>query len=199
MQDIDFGKFYRKNRPFAVPESRREKQQPPRGNGSASGVTVIFAVAVFCLAVGFFFGTQLQKHRYSQQIEANVGSDEVSTANISPAVKSTQLEESVKVHSVPADKEAKKNVKKSASTKVVTQATKQKDTYLILAKIYPDEKEASLNGLNLKRNGLPVFLARNGKKLKLYVGPIEGRTEAYNVLGRVKNMPDYQGAILYRR
>lgn len=42
-------------------------------------------------------------------------------------------------------------------------------------------------------------MARNGKKVKLYVGPIEGKTQAYETLAQLKKNPEFAGAILYRK
>ena len=94
------------------------------------------------------------------------------------------------------------NVRVTRSEEKISTEKRETDnvgSFLILAKIYPDEKEASLAGLGLKRDGLKAFMARNGKKVKLYVGPIDGKADAYEALARLKKNSEFSGAILYRK
>ncbi len=183
MQDIDFSRYYRKDRrTFAT------KEQPASRSGKmpVNKVSLYLAIAFSALAIGFIGGTQLQKKKMIREIESQVAPDSIATANVA----------------TPTSEEAAETVRTTLSTDVkeTQSATKSVGgSYLILAKIYPDEKEASLAGLNLKRDGLKAFMARNGKKIKLYVGPIEGKSEAYSVLGKLKKSSEFSGAILYRK
>ena len=85
------------------------------------------------------------------------------------------------------------------SDSVIDEVVSDKASYLIWAKTYETKEDAYRYGLALKKKGLPVFLARNGSKLKIYVGPITGKDEAYQMLSKVKSFPTFQGAILHKK
>lgn len=72
-------------------------------------------------------------------------------------------------------------------------------SYLILANIYENKNSAHSAGLMLQKESIPVFLAASGTKMKLYVGPVEGEKSARNLLARIKKMPEFRGAILYKK
>ena len=76
---------------------------------------------------------------------------------------------------------------------------KEKSTFLIWVKTYQDRSKAYQHGYFLKREKLPAFLARSGNKMKLYVGPINGKNEAFKILARVKGWRPFKGAILHRK
>ncbi|HRP70593.1 MAG TPA: SPOR domain-containing protein [Turneriella sp.] len=187
MQDIDFSRYYRRGRrpnEYSVSDNREKT-----GNFlPANKLSLYLAIAFSCLAIGFIGGTQLQKSKMTREIENKVVPESMATANVAePSVETEKQMESVRVT--------------RTEDKIVAENTvhEAKPNYLILAKIFPNEKEASLAGLGLKRNGYRAFMARNGKKIKLYVGPIEGKSEAYDALAKIKKNAEFSGAILYRK
>lgn len=194
MQDIDFSRYYRKGRrPFPGADAPEQRKSAPPVNK----VSLYLAIAFSSLAIGFIGGTQLQKNKMMREFEGKIAPDSIVgdpaktivTANVAaPSAPDTQ-KSSENIHTTLPDE--KTHAEKPAKDAL--------GSFLILAKIYPDEKEASLAGLNLKRGGMKAFMARNGKKVKLYVGPIEGKTEAYEALARLKKQSEFSGAILYRK
>jgi cell division protein FtsN len=188
MQDIDFSRYYRRGRragAYSATESTETRGTPLKVNK----ISLYLAIAFSSLAIGFIGGTQLQKNKMTREIEGKIVPDSIATANVAQAGNGEEEKVSENVHLTRPDEKARPE----ASPK------EAKASYLILAKIFPDEKEASLAGLNLKRNGQKAFMARNGKKVKLYVGPIEGKPEAYEILAKLKKNSDFSGAILYKK
>jgi cell division septation protein DedD len=181
MQDIDFSRYYRRpRRSLADSEAASSKAKIPPVNK----LSLYLAIAFSSLAIGFIGGTQLQKNKMTREIEGRVVPETVSTNRIA--------------NTAPDAEHVNDTVHTTHSENIDTNA-EPRSSYLILAKIFPDEKEASLAGLGLKRGGLKAFMARNGKKVKLYVGPIEGKTEAYDVLAKLKKNSEFSGAILYKK
>lgn len=193
MQDIDFSRYYRRQR---RPFSGAEQTESRSAGIPVNKVSLYLAIAFSSLAIGFIGGTQLQKSKMTREIEGKIVPDSVSgepgrtiaTANVATTnTENEKIEGSV--HTTQPDSK-------------IDPQSKEKHiggSFLILAKIFPDEKEASLAGLNLKRSGHKAFMARNGKRVKLYVGPIEGKAEAYEMLARLKKNSEFSGAILYRK
>lgn len=181
MQDIDFSRYYRRNRrPQGVPESRHAKHGVP-----VSRVSLYLAIAFSSLALGFIAGTQLQKQRMLRELENRVVPESVKDSTIATA-------------NIATENESKDSVQITRPAEAASPGSKE-TSYLILARIYPDEKEASLAGLTLKRSGMNAFMARNGRKVKLYVGPMDNKKDAYETLARLKKNPEFSGAILYRK
>lgn len=191
MQDIDFSRYYRKGR---RPYSAAEAPEVRKTGAPVSRLSLYLAIAFSSLAIGFIGGTQLQKNKMMRELENRVAPESANngtmvTANVAATA--------------PADsdspQETIRTTRPGDGDKALRNENSAEGNFLILAKIFPDEKEASLAGLNLKRSGMKAFMARNGKKVKLYVGPIEGKTQAYEVLGQLKRDPEFAGAILYRK
>lgn len=186
MQDIDFSRYYRRGR-RAGAYSGSEAQEPRSSTPfQVNKLSLYLAIAFSSLAIGFIGGTQLQKNKMTREIEGKVVPDSIATANVAQP-QANGIEEEKVSETVRLTRPEEKT------------ASEPKASYLILAKIFPDEKEASLAGLNLKRNGQKAFMARNGKKVKLYVGPIEGKAEAYETLAKLKKNSEFSGAILYKK
>lgn len=182
MQDIDFSRYYRKGRRTY---SASEASEARKTGAPVNKLSLYLAIAFSSLAVGFIGGTQLQKNKMMRELENRVAPESAQNGTMVTA-------------NVAADTASE--AEKTTETIRTTRADKGLDaSFLILAKIYPDEKEASLAGLNLKRSGMNAFMARNGKKVKLYVGPIDGKAKAYEALGQLKRNPEFAGAILYRK
>jgi cell division septation protein DedD len=154
-------------------------------------LSLYLAIAFSSLAIGFIGGTQLQKNKMMRELENQVAPESAQsgtmvTANVA-AAEEEKAAETIRTTRPP------EGARLTRTDKSI------EGSYLILAKIYPDEKEASLAGVNLKRNGMKAFMARNGRKVKLYVGPIEGKSAAYETLAQLKKNPEFSGAILYRK
>lgn len=182
MQDIDFSRYYRRpRRPLSGAEAPESRAKLPQVNK----ISLYLAIAFSSLAVGFIGGTQLQKNKMSREIEGRVIPESINTSRIA--------------NTAPASEQTSETVHTTRPDETTESVRDSRSSYLILAKIFPDEKEASLAGLGLKRGGLKAFMARNGKKVKLYVGPIEGKNEAYEVLGKLKKNSEFSGAILYKK
>jgi len=183
MQDIDFSRYYRRpRRSLSGGEAPESKAKIPPVNK----LSLYLAIAFSSLAIGFIGGTQLQKNKMTREIEGRVVPETVSTNRIANTAPADTERVNDTVHTTPAEER-------------IDTSREPRSSYLILAKIFPDEKEASLAGLGLKRSGLKAFMARNGKKVKLYVGPIEGKTEAYDALAKLKRNSEFSGAILYKK
>ncbi len=185
MQDIDFSRYYRRQRPPYAGKGPAENK--PAGT-PVNKVSLYLAIAFSSLAIGFIGGTQLQKNKMVREIEGKVVPDSIVTANVANSTpEGEKVGDSVRMTRPDEKAQASVSAKENAGS------------YLILAKIFAEEKEASLAGLSLKRAGHKAFMARNGRKVKLYVGPIEGKNEAYEVLSKLKKNSDFSGAILYRK
>ncbi|GAB4434622.1 MAG: hypothetical protein OHK0011_17760 [Turneriella sp.] len=191
MQDIDFSRYYRKGRRTY---SASEAPEVRKAGAPVNRLSLYLAIAFSSLAIGFIGGTQLQKHKMIRELENRIAPESVQngtmvTANVAagPAAEAEKAPETVRT------------TRPDESARTVRPDKGLEGSFLILAKIYPDEKEASLAGLNLKRSGMKAFMARNGKKVKLYVGPIDGKAQAYETLGQLKKNPEFTGAILYRK
>jgi len=185
MQDIDFSRYYRRQR---QPYSQGTGVEPKAIPFAVGKVPLYLAIAFSSLALGFIGGTQLQKSKMTREIESKVVPESIATANVATRDAHPETAEPTVHTTRPAEQNASPVQESVGAGK-----------YLILAKIFPDEKEASLAGLTLKRSGHKAFMARNGRKVKLYVGPIEGRNEAYDVLAKLKKNSEFSGAILYKK
>lgn len=191
MQDIDFSRYYRKGRRTY---SASEAPEVRRTGAPVNKVSLYLAIAFSSLAVGFIGGTQLQKNKMMRELENRVAPESVQNGTIATA--NVAATTAADTENAP---ESIRTTRPENGTQTVRTDRGIEGSYLILAKIYPDEKEASLAGLDLKRSGMNAFMARNGKKVKLYVGPIDGKAQAYEVLGQLKKKPEFAGAILYRK
>ncbi len=186
MQDIDFSRYYRRPRGTSAVAERPAAQS---GGPAVNKLSLYLAIAFSSLAVGFIGGTQLQKNKMTREIEGKIVPDSIATANVA-------------ANAAPDTEKVSDNVRVTRSEERINTEKREIDntgSFLILAKIYPDEKEASLAGLGLKRSGHKAFMARNGKKVKLYVGPIDGKADAYEALAQLKKNTEFSGAILYRK
>ncbi len=198
MQDIDFGRFYRQKRRVSLSEMAQEKKRRHSPLSNRNTLLAIAAMGIFL--AGLVFGSRWERYSYTRQIENNAVGEEISTANIAPP-ETKEIHNSIRIEKNSEALAQPANEKKVVAVQEqVEQALKNsKDAYLILAKIYSDEKDAYLHGRELKKQGLPVFLARSGKKVKVYVGPIEGKNAAYQHLSLVKSMPEFRSAIMYKK
>lgn len=185
MQDIDFGRIYRQKSRFPARRYSLQKKNP---SWEIPFAKLSIFVPMILFALGIYLGSRFERYRITQQMEvqtlAKEEEKEFKSANLPPVPKT------------PVD-----NInKESTSPKKIEQTIKEsKEVYLILARIYEDEKEAYRQGRELKEQGFPVFLAKSGNKTKVYVGPLEGKEQAYGELAKIKAMANFRGAILYKK
>ncbi|MDW8306835.1 MAG: SPOR domain-containing protein [Leptospiraceae bacterium] len=146
--------------------------------------------------LGMYLGSRYERFVITRQMEtqtlekesAQKSSDEFRSANLPPQeIPNPTLSEDT---GSPTKQNAQ-NIEKALR--------ESRELYLILARIYSDEKEAYRHGHQLKQMGFPVFLAKSGQKTKIYVGPLEGKKEAYEQLAKIKAMSNFRGAILYKK
>lgn len=195
MQGIDFKPVL--NKP------QRSKDQPSPGRltdfsrssavkeeSARSPVSIYISIAIIFFTIGLVSGVKWYSVKMTKQIEETALSAQKSvTANNLP--ETPVMKESV---AKPANQ-----AEESEKATEIQKAPADKSQYIILARMYRDHAKAEKFGYLLKQAGLPVFLAENGKKMKIYVGPITGRQDAYKMLARVKKVREFKGAILYKR
>ncbi|MCB1146366.1 MAG: SPOR domain-containing protein [Leptospiraceae bacterium] len=203
MQDIDFGRFYRErggNRESTRTRKTVRDHSITRGNSQHGGLPtsqklLVYGVsgAILLFTLGMFVGSRWERNRLIRQVETETVGEEMTTANVSNTKNNIQIEESLKVekNSEPVAEQSEEKIRSAIEG--------SGESYLILARIYSDQKEAYSAGRQLMKTGLPVFLAKNGKKLKVYVGPVQGKNEAYQYLAQVKNISDFKGAVMYKK
>lgn len=204
MNDMDFSRYYRHKH-----NHKHSHQNTSFAGKLKSKLMTWTGIIFFFFVTGMIIGMQWQKKVLTDGLENQVLSTDseqvpLNTANIAPQQETSQFEDLIKERSEKLEKQhGSSNVsnKKSSESKDKTQE-KVKDngiTYLIYAKSYSDREQAYLHGRNLKKGGFPVFLARSGEKMKVYIGPVTGKKEAYNMLARVTRIPEFKGAILYEK
>lgn len=213
MQDVDFSRFYRReqqNNRSGGSHSRARAKGQERSSFFSS--RMLLWISFFILfSAGVFTGIRVQSWIYQKQIDSNIEPSEISLANI-PRTSNEDAEENsisdslhIDAHagnsSAPAEQPATQNgVATTHSEENFAENLRQaQDAYIILARIYDDEREAHRQGLVLKKEGLDVFLARSGDRMKVYVGPVEGKQEAYGVLMKVKKHSEFKSAIMYKK
>ncbi len=192
MQDIDFARF-----------SRRQAQTKPHSGLRSHAVAqpqkknryILPVLGVLLFVAGIVLGARAQAWYYQKQFDSNIKPSEISLANIQE--KETAISDNIRVDTTEMESASADGTEVSSQIEQAIQTTQQ--AYLILARIYVDEKEAHRQGMVLKKEGLRVFLARSGEKMKVYVGPVEGKDEAYEVLAKVKKHTEFKGAILYEK
>lgn len=201
MQDVDFGRMYKYKRS----SSRQDPQFPAAKFQQKLGVVVFFAFLFFVL--GIFTGIQFERYQsrssdtsdalsFAEQTSANVGSEDIDPRiNISADLshEEEQLDKDIAESSAAAlvSQEEKPDIRKALKS--------EQPSFLILARIYDDKARAYYNGSVLQQKGLPVFLAESGKRMKVYVGPVKGKNAAYGMLAKVKKVPEFNGAIMYKK
>ena len=181
MQNIDFRRFVAHKPNSAT--SIDTVAEPVNSGSTLRNILALFIIALLSFGSGYIVGNK----RIKQPINAIEGDQSATqtTANVNNEDEAfTEKQDETAV--TPATEEIEEDLQK-------------KDSYLILAKIYREKAKAHKQGLILKHKNLPVFLTENGNKMKVYVGPIQGKTEAYNMLAKVKSVPVFKGAILYKK
>lgn len=204
MQDIDFGRFYREKKRTGQDTFRKSYASDSRYQSSKKKVTNtqkwmlgILTGAIIMFVLGTYVGSRWERQRLIKQVEDETVGQEITTANISNKSQE-KIEDSLKINPTQTE-ETETTSTMDSKRKIRDAITQEGESYLILAKIYKDSKNAYAAGRALMKNGLPVFLAKNGKKLKVYVGPIKGKNDAYNTLAIVKNMANFKGALMYKK
>lgn len=200
--EIDFGKAHQVHR-----NAQRVKRESSFTKLSRK-MAIVASALIITFTVGLVSGLGLNKF----QGDSNPNNELISP-NVSPTVSDdVQIQRAETSSQLPQElNQAKKQTptQQAEKTSAVSQAAAknnvsdslQNDKYshLILAKVYEDANMAHSAGLKLQKKGLPVFLAASGKRMKLYVGPVQGEKNARNLLAQIKKLPDFRGAILYRK
>ena len=201
---MDFGRLYKGK---TGPERSFASERPKRHWLSKLSLLVTIMTVAFVL--GLFAGTQWQKHKFAQNVEEQAISQEFKSANITP-VKTPSDSQSGEVHAGDetekqkqaknqGKREAEKNSEQKKYSDLKKKLSEDNESYLILARMYQSKEEAHQKGLKLKKRELPVFLAKSGDKMKVYVGPVKGKNQAYSMLAKVKKLPEFSGAIMYKK
>ena len=219
MIDIDYGKVAKKRVNARATRVTHSSKNYNSGNaGFSNKLYVYFSFAIILFTSGLLAGISYQKSKAVTR-DSSVSASGMNRASHSNIGISGLPDEQRKT--TPINKEGKKTTgdspfhnKKDSSSfiekeidKVKTKSKTLKDvmvsdqrSYHILAKIYNTEKEAQYFGNKLSRLklGVKIFLSRNRKKMKVYLGPIRGKMPAYKLLHIVKNIPEFKSAILYK-
>lgn len=201
MQDFDFGKYYKRPHP-AKPAQTSNAGPSPFGRKVAFLGTIVLIAFFSGMAAGIYYQkTRLvagdaahAKSGVESNFSANINADQPQAPESNPSAPQDNPQDN------PQDKAKGGALPVSGEKSQITQTLQSIEAeYIILAKVYPSREQAHLNGMILKKEGLPVFLAENGSMMKVYVGPIAGKSKAYEMLGKVKRNPEFQGAILYKK
>lgn len=199
MQDFDFGKHYQKNL-----SARAGVENPGGSSAWVKKLSLLGSIVIVTFFMGMITGIYYQKERFQAPSGENGGENITQTLNVNPNQGDGESQEEILKSIVSGD--SSKSTKTPAGNKnsekpdAMSKALQSDQIeYIILAKIYPSYEEAHLNGLKLQKIGLPVFLTESGQKMKVYVGPIGGKTRAYNMLSQIKKIREFNGAILYKK
>lgn len=204
MQDYDFGKYYQ----------RQSRVTPTPSSGAGSNwvkkLSLLSSIIIVTFFVGMIAGIFYQKDRSASPADSAGGPEVTQTSNVNPDQPAGETPQQILSGLSSDSPERKDHASGSGNDRAEVRENKtsgnfsetlqsDKSEYIILAKIYSSYEEAHLNGLKLQKVGLPVFLTESGSKMKVYVGPISGKNQAYNMLGRIKKIREFNGAILYQK
>jgi len=188
MQDFDYTRIY--SNPRKDFSTVRSGSHPVKSLNKRFSVYISVSLVIFF--AGFIAGVKVE-HNKIARVNNTINS---SSADLEKEINSSNISNP---KSIVKTEENKKETSAPSNTELLTAIQSEKSEYLILAKIFTSKEEAHLHGLKLKKNGLPVFLAESGTRMKVYVGPISGKNEAYQVLAQVKSDNEFKGAILYKK
>lgn len=198
MQDVDFGRMYKYR------HTKQRAENFVQTGRLQHKLGVLLLVAALSYLFGLFSGIQFERYQNQKdiavdqidqsQVSANINSEDLDPRiNISAdlsAEDSANTSNSIKEPLV-SDQDAGQNIKEVLKS--------DQSSYLILARMYKEKARAYYNGSVLQKKGLPVFLAESGNKMKVYVGPVRGKNDAYKMLAKVKKVPEFSGAIMYKK
>jgi len=190
MQDFDFGKYYKNNRNSITGDSRRVNKE--EGSPWTRKLSIIGAIISVSFFLGMYTGVTIKQTKVIDSNSPLSFEEGQADNNILSDVNSR----------IPKDSNA--NVEKLGQNKhtqsELAEKLQSKDAeFIILAKMYSSKEKAHYHGLQLQKQGFPVFLAENGNKMKLYVGPISGKKSAYSTLAQVKGVAEFKSAIMYQK
>ncbi|GEM_PF-3473509 len=211
MQNIDYGKIMRNPKP----------EKPSSSGNSRWNIYGSLLIIGFTFGVisGIFYeknisgkesasGLLAQSHTETPEFR-NIGQEEPSggeperepetTASQNDPDDAGEIDDSVKVNH---HEEKIDSVKRKTETREKAKPSPlldEKAKYVIFAKKYADKKKAFYDGSQLKKAGYPAFLVKSGDKIKVYVGPLGGKEEAYYYLANLKKIEQYKNAILYKK
>ena len=204
MQDIDFGKFYVNKKANAHNRSKNTERVNTVGHLKKFSVFLLLFILAFTMgAFGGIYVSRdtekidgLEKHGLKKKEKGAEGSE---TQAQPKEVKEKLISKNVPP---PNPRQEPSSVQGQSQADELKHKLKKADgekTYLVWAKTYANRMIAYRHGHFLKKQDLPVFLAKSGDKMKLYVGPVYGKNQAYQTLAKVKKWAPFKGAILHEK
>ena len=197
MQDVDFGRMYKyrhtKQRPDSFVQPGKFQQK----------LGVLLLVAFLSYIFGLFSGIQFERYQTQKavafgqademQVSANINNEDIDPRiNISADLSASEEPQN-------NNEASNDNILENENQNIKDVLKSDQSSYLILARMYKEKARAYYNGSILQKKGLPVFLAESGSKMKVYVGPVRGKNDAYKMLAKVKKVPEFSGAIMYKK
>lgn len=198
MQDVDFGRMYK----YRHTKQRTDNFVQPGRLQHKLGVLLL--VAVLSYLFGLFSGIQFERYQNQKDIAAG----QVDQSQVSVNISNEDLDPRINISADLSAEDSTSNSNAIEEPQISDQDAGQsikevlksdQSSYLILARMYKEKARAYYNGSVLQKKGLPVFLAESGNKMKVYVGPVQGKNDAYKMLAKVKKVPEFSGAIMYKK
>ena len=207
MQNIDFGKVYRQSNQKQLIKTKKKNRK----------LSFLGVVILFSFFIGLIIGVYFQKHRIVQEVENNVlaeaNNTELTSANINNQIVKEEnnnkenQKASIKENSENKKTTVKSNVKINLESIIRKKTIKKKkelintkqNSYLILVRKYKSIQKATRAGLKLREAGYKVFMSKNRRKMKLWIGPIKGRKKANLVMKHLSKIQTFRNAIMYKK
>ncbi len=201
MQDIDFGKY--------LPHARPRTSSTSKSCGTSHGKRLFILVITFIVAftLGIFGGMYITLSKIPETDfllnEPKDDSNEPNASKKQPTPREQTNDRLISKNIPPTSEDyhlsASKNRSHSSVLKDKFSQINGQKTYLIWAKTYQNNVTAYRHGHFLKKQNLPVFLAKNGTRMKLYIGPIHGKKKAYQMLSKVKKWAPFKASVLHEK
>ena len=201
MQDLDFGKYR-----FHAKSKIRGISAPYEGRYGKK-LFILVITFIFAFTLGTFGGMYISHNKIEETDlllhDPKDNLNERDELKKQVESKSQANEKLISKNIPPTNKNNYVNISKDRGNppalKNKLAQINGKKTYLIWAKTYQSNVTAYRHGHFLKKQNLPVFLAKSGTQMKLYIGPIHGKTKAYQVLSKVKKWVPFKAAVLHEK
>ncbi len=205
MQDIDFQRLYSYRGP--------KKESKIYSKGTLSKINyskkffVFMIIFIFAFTLGAFGGVYVSytKEKPNELSVSDLEHDLESLNTLPVKEKPSKKQDEIFISKNISPSTHKDSSEKSKTTENISKIRdkfkpiNQIKTYLIWAKTYTDKMMAYRHGHFLKKQKLPVFLAKSNDRMKLYVGPVYGKDQAYETLSKVKKWAPFKTAILHEK
>ena len=204
MQDIDFGKFYTREKKRAGVYTRFKNTKEVNTVGHVKKLSVFLLLFILAFTMGALGGIYISRdtakvddleENYLKQRESGTEASEIQSKESKEKLISKNVPPPNSKQRLSSDKDQSQ----ADELKHKLQQADGEKTYLVWAKTYANRTTAYRHGHFLKKQDLPVFLAKSGDKMKLYVGPVYGKNQAYQTLAKVKKWAPFKGAILHEK